>query len=89
MEEKNTQPEVVVDSEGKERHAVDAEGNVLARSDNDPIRKDQFDADNAPQVPEQTHLEPAPDRHEHTAYESEAVGATVDDADFDAEEKTE
>lgn len=83
--------DTVVDSEGTERHAVDGEGRVLARSSDSRTNvklTDEQKAD-APQVPESSHLEPAPKRHAHTAHEPEVVGATIADADFDAEESRE
>lgn len=93
MESAAQQPpeKTVVDSEGTERRAVDSEGRVLARSSDSRtnVKLTEEEKANAPQVPESTHLEPAPTRHAHTAHEPEAAGATVADANFDADERGE
>lgn len=92
--EENVHEESVDNAEATGRHQVDDEGHVFARSDqttegNPPdigYKVDDPQKDQSPAVPMQSPLEQVPERHQHGQHDEEAVDASVEDADFDAEE---
>lgn len=89
--EENVHEEAVQDAEAEGFEQVDKEGHVFARSSGEV---DAQGVKEAPDGDDPTKDESAavpmyvgPERHTHSAHEEEARDATVDDADFDAEER--
>lgn len=71
---------------------VDGEGHVFARSSGEVDGQGVKDApDSDPQkdessaTPQQSPLQTAPQRHEHTAHDVDGRDLTIEDADFDAD----
>jgi hypothetical protein len=85
-----------VDDEGLKDAEVDPQKKSYLEDEaaaNRLHRQEQFraepDKDESVAVPMQSPLQTAPERHAHSTYEDEVKDSSVDDADFDAEEKKE